>query len=341
MTDTMKTRNNIFGSILTDVAPASLYRGETQASRSILQKLTFPDKESYTVISAEAIRNRLREMLRDDVPKEKVNRERVKERKELTVKYNNLPDASKYIDDLLFGFLMIDKSKSEEAPAKQWDTVLRVNYAVSLDPFPRHNNKTMHQSPNIEGKFSNASSSAIIEREVHVTAYQYPFGLNLNDLKQLPGYGQASDDDKAEKKKWIALLLRAIGELSFPAGNHARTMFPFGPVSIVLRLTSRRTPDFDLYGFRSDPAHSHSELISLLKEGHLQRDEFYIGGRVARENKAAFGEFGIFGGKDHKPKDKSKEDKVNLFETSAQAIEALIQDSGLLPEDKKQNGQER
>jgi len=336
MTDTKKAKNNIFGCILTDVAPASLYRGETQASRSILQKLTFPDKESYTVISAEAIRNRLREMLLEDVP-EKVNRLRLKDRKQLTVMYQHLPDAAKHIDDLLFGFLMIDTKKSEEATAKQWDTILRVNYAVSLDPFPRHNNKTMHQSPNIEGAFSNASSSAIIEREVHVTAYQYPFGLNLIDLTKVPGYEQSTDVDKAEKKRWVALLLGAISELSFPAGNHARTMFPFGPVSIVLRLTSRRTPDFDLYGFKPDSTRSHSELFSLLKENQLQRDEFYIGGRIARENKAELKEYGAFRDENGKP----KEGRVNLFETSAQAIEALIQDSGLLPEGKsKQNEKE-
>lgn len=73
---TERKLKNIFGTVLTNVAPASNYRGETQNNRAILQKLTCRDGEQYTLVSAEAIRSRLREMLRDD-SKVELNRSRV------------------------------------------------------------------------------------------------------------------------------------------------------------------------------------------------------------------------------------------------------------------------
>ena len=156
MTSKSKPQSNIFGSVLTAVAPASNYRGESSGtSKNVLQKLEYPDGSLYTVTSAEAIRNRLREMLRDDLPG-KINRSRVKDKEQLTVKYEKLPNRAEFADDLIFGFLMIDKTKGGNSE-KQGDSLLRVNYAVSIDPFPHRNNKTMHQSPNIIGEFSNAS----------------------------------------------------------------------------------------------------------------------------------------------------------------------------------------
>ena len=106
-----KGRNNIFGAVLTDVAPSSNYRGETEANRSVLQKLRFHDGE-HTVISAEAIRNRLREMLREDGLK--CNRSRLKNERELMVKYVEYPNPTKWADDKLFGFLAVNKRKEIE-----------------------------------------------------------------------------------------------------------------------------------------------------------------------------------------------------------------------------------
>lgn len=320
-----KAKNNVFGTVLTDVMPASNYRGDTEDNRSVLQKLRFPDGD-HTVFSAEAIRNRLREMLREDgLPS---NRSRLKNQKEPSVHYDKFPNANNFADDKLFGFLALSKEEKEF----QGDTVLHVNYAVSLDPFPQRSRQTMHQSPKIEGAFSNAKGSALIYREVHVSAYQYPFGLNLNDLVV---------KDKPEQTKawgkWGAYLLRAIGELNGVAGNHARTMFPFGPVSIVMRLTARRTPDFDLYGFKTDSNESQHELLEGLADGRLPKEEFYIGGRITREhpelkvllNDEAHEQSN--GGQQEKlePTEQSKLKGVKAFKTAEAAIEALIKDAGL------------
>ncbi|MBA3767228.1 MAG: type I-B CRISPR-associated protein Cas7/Cst2/DevR [Acidobacteria bacterium] len=315
-----KARKNVFGTVLTDVMPSSNYRGDTEDNRSVLQKLRYADGD-HTVFSAEAIRNRLREMLREDgLPS---NRSRLKSQKELTVHYDKFPNANNFADDKLFGFLALSKEEKDF----QGDTALRVNYAISLDPFPLRSRQTMHQSPKIEGAFKNAKSSALIYREVHVSAYQYPFGMNLNDL---------DDKDNPEQtkqwKEWGATLFRAIGELNGVAGNHARTMFPFGPVSIVMRLTARRTPDFDLYGFKTEQNESQRELLEGLADGRLPKEEFYIGGRIAREHaelKELLTSNDAQSNGEQLPLNGNKLMGVKVFKTAEAAIEALIKDAGL------------
>src|SRR5438128_7115164 len=94
---------------------------------------------------------------------------------------------------------MIDDKKKAELQKrngeKQGDSILRVNYAMSVDPFPSYNTYTMHQSPlaSSDSAYKNAGRSALIEREVHVTAFQYPFGLNLNDLRKFRGWEEITD----------------------------------------------------------------------------------------------------------------------------------------------------
>ena len=177
--------------------------------------------------------------------------------------------------------------------------------------------------------------SAILEREVHVTAYQYPFGLNLKDLERIPGYDKFSDEVKKEKRRWVALLLKTIGELNLVAGNHARTMYSFAPTSIVLRLTERRTPDFDLYGFKSDPSQSQAELIYLFEKNLLPREQFYIGGQIVRENERLRKL-----GQVREPTGEKEKEKVNLFETAIQAIEALINEADLDQSDDRSSPEE-
>ena len=253
-------------------------------------------------------------MLREDgLPS---NRSRLKNQDQPTVHYDKFPNAENFSDDKLFGFLALSKQEKEF----QGDTVLHVNYAVSLDPFPARWRQTMHQSPNIAGgKFSNASGSAIIYREVHVSAYQYPFGLNLNDLRH------KDREQERQWKDWAAHLLRAMGELNGVAGNHARAMFPFGPVSIVLRLTARRTPDFDLYGFKGDTGQSQRELLAELRAGSLDRVEFYIGGRIVRDNS----ELKELADARENGEKKNGLGEVKLFNRPEDAIDQLIKDAKL------------
>lgn len=255
---------NLFATVLTYPAPSSNYRGESEENRTVLQKIAKGGQE-YTVISPESMRNALREMLkRAGVP---CNRSRLHNEDQLAVEFKEFPNADKYADDFLFGFLVADKEaikKNKKLPAKR-DSVLRMNMAVALTPY--RFDATFHQSPLNAGDspWKNSSTSALLYREVAHTAYQYPFALAYSDCKAQP--------------EWTKALLQAISQLSNVAGGHARSYYEMAPKSIVARLTPSLIAGFDTYGF--DEKGDFIEL-KRIKADDLPADEFWIGGELAR-----------------------------------------------------------
>ncbi len=257
---------NLFATVLTYAAPSSNYRGESEENRTVLQKITRGAKE-HTVISPESMRNALREILRKKgLPS---NRERLHNEDQLAVKFQSFPDATKYADDFLFGYMVADKEAikaNKGRPAKR-DSVLRMNMAVALTPY--RFDATFHQSPlNAESPWKNAASSALLHREVTHTAYQYPFALHLADC--MAGDGPA----------WTRALLESIGELSDVAGGHARSYFEMAPRSVVARLTPQLVAGFDTYGFGEDGG--FAELGRVLTDD-LPGREFWVGGEIVRK----------------------------------------------------------
>jgi len=263
---------NLFATILTHAAPSGNYRGESEENRTVLQKITRGD-QLHTVISPEAMRNALREILAQrlgaDSWGKSINRRRLHEEGQLAVEFKDFPDAEKYADDFLFGYMVADdkEMKKSKRPAKR-DSVLRMNLAVSVDPY--RFDATFHQSPLSGGNspWKNAPTSALLHREVSWTAYQYPLAL------------AGSDFTNEREKAWGRHLLAGIGELSDVAGGHARSYYEMSPHSIVVRLTPRLVGGFDTYAFRGDG--SWGEL-SRLKADDLPASEFWIGGAVVRQ----------------------------------------------------------
>ncbi len=100
-----------------------------------------------------------------------------------------------------------------------------------------------------------------------MTAFQYPFALNLDDCKAKPD--------------WTKSLLKAIGELNDVAGNHARSYFEMAPASIVVRLTKQLVAGYDTYGF--DSSGNYPEVIDGILEGDYPGGEFYIGGKIVKD----------------------------------------------------------
>ena len=255
---------NLFAAILSYPAPSSNYRGESEENRTVLQKIA-KGRQEYTVISPESMRNALREMLQQsDIP---CNRKRLHDEDQLAVEFKEFPNADKYADDFLFGFMVADKDaikKNKGLPAKR-DSVLRMNMAVALTPY--RFDATFHQSPLNAGAspWKNASTSALLHREVAHTAYQYPFALAYSDCKAQP--------------QWTKALLKAISQLSDVAGGHARSYYEMAPKSIVVRLTPNLIAGFDTYGF--DEQGEFPEL-SRINTNDLPADEFWIGGELAR-----------------------------------------------------------
>lgn len=254
---------NLFCTILSNAAPSSNYRGESEENRTVIQKIT-RDGNEYAVISPESMRNALREILAlRELP---MNRRRLRDEDQLAVEFKDYPDADAYADDFLFGYLVADNKemKKLKRPAKR-DSILRMNLAMALEPY--RFDATFHQSPqNVNSPWKNATNSALLHREISHTAFQYPFALNLEDCK--------------DKKPWAKALLAAIGELSNVAGGHARSYFEMAPRSLVARLTSSLVGGFDSYGF--DRQGRFPELARI-KAGDLPGSEFVVGGALARE----------------------------------------------------------
>jgi len=262
----MSTRLNLFATVLTYAAPSSNYRGESEENRTVLQKIVKGGAE-HTVISPESMRNALREILAAKALP--MNRRRLHDEDQLAVEFKAFPDADKFADDFLFGFMVADNDaikKNKGKPSKR-DSVLRMNMAVALNPY--RFDATFHQSPLNAGEspWKNSSTSALLHREVVHTAYQYPFALALGDC------------DTKDGRSWTKALLAAISELSNVAGGHARSFFEMAPRSVVARLTPSLVAGFDTYGF--DEKGGFPEL-SRVKEGDLPGNEIWVGGEIVR-----------------------------------------------------------
>ena len=265
----MTNNKNLFATVLTYAAPSSNYRGESEENRTILQKITKGGKE-YSIISPESMRNALRELLIKIKPDLPCNRTRLYTEDQLAVEFKEFPNADKYADDFLFGFMVADQDavkKNKGRPPKR-DSVLRMNVAVALTPY--RFNAIFHQSPLNAGKnppFKNAATSALLHREVAHTAYQYPFALSGSDCGQ-------------GRPEWTKTLLTAIAQLNDVAGGHARSYYEMAPASIVVRLTPSLVAGYNSYGF--DESGSFAEL-SRIQKGDLPGDEFWLGGEIVRK----------------------------------------------------------
>lgn len=261
----MTKNKNLFATVLTYAAPSSNYRGEREENRTILQKITKGGKE-YSIISPESMRNALREMLaKADVP---CNRSRLHNEDQLAVEFKEFPNAEKFADDFLLGYMVADKDaikNNKGMPAKR-DSIFRMNMAVALTPY--RFNAIFHQSPKNAGKspFKNSANSALIHREVAHTAYQYPFALSQRDCQTQPD--------------WAKALLKAISEMNEVAGGHARSYYEMAPASIVARLTPSLVAGYDTYGFNEKGGFDELKRINSTD---LPGDDFWVGGEIVRK----------------------------------------------------------
>jgi CRISPR-associated protein Cst2 len=274
---------NLFATVLTYTAPSANYRGESELNRTVIQKVT-DGRFDYPIISPEAMRNALREILAGEGYELPSNRERLPDEDQLAVKFADYPDPDRYVDDFMFGYLVAASGKDrakirkelEETRGKDGasrfhfkrDSVLRMNLAKALEPY-RHN-AVFTQSPLAgEGsKYKNADTSALLHRETAVTAFQYPFALNGNDCKAKPD--------------WTRKLLQAIGELNDVAGNHARSYFEMAPASIIVRLTNQLVAGFNTYCFKADSKLPDVIDDMLRGDGGYAPKEFFLGGEIVK-----------------------------------------------------------
>lgn len=330
---------NIFATALTYPAPSANYRGESELNRAVIQKVTH-DRFEYPVISPEAMRNALREILAGyGLP---TNRTRLHDEDQLAVRFADYPRPDQYADDLIFGYLVArgqsTNKAAEEEMAKRgtpmrFDGALRMNLAKALDPY-RHD-ALLTQSPlNKYSPWQNASGSALLHRETAVTAFQYPFALNTHDFNledkteladgvTAPGDGKYANLGE-QRKNWLRYLLRAISELNGVAGNHARSYFEMAPASIVVRVSDSLVAGYDLYAFRPDG--SLPEVVDGILHDDYPGGEFHIGGKIVRDILPELPENG---------QARLKEQDVSLRRTARQTLNdvaKLVTGQGFLPE---------
>ena len=280
---------NLFATVLTYPAPSANYRGESEQNRTVIQKIT-DGRFEYPVISPEAMRNALREILASyGLP---CNRARLHDEDQLAVKFLKYPYPEEYIDDFFFGYMVaakpekrkeiLEEIKKENRPCGfqfKRDSVLRMNLAKSLEPY-RHNS-LLTQSPqhSKDSPWQNADNSALLHRETVHTAFQYPFALNLNECRKQTFKKKAGDSE--EKVNGLEFLLKAISELNNVAGNHARSYYEMAPASIVIRLSDSLVAGYNTYGFTKEG--DFPEVIEGIRKGDYPGNEFHIGGKIVKD----------------------------------------------------------
>ena len=299
---------NLFATVLTYPAPSANYRGESELNRAIIQKVT-DGRFEYPIVSPEAMRNALRDILTNYGLN--TNRTRLNDEEQLAVRFEDYPWPDKYADDFLFGYLVARRDdipkQVRDARGVQYkrDSVLRMNLAKGLSPY-RHD-ALLTQSPltmkNPSSPWQNAPASALLHRETVVTAFQYPFALNVDDFAldderppvegvQAPGGGSYGTRGE-QRADWLRHLLKAISELNGVAGNHARSYFEMAPASIVIRVTPSLVAGHDLYAFKPDRADPDAfglpEIVCGVLHGESPAEadypggELIIGGKIVRD----------------------------------------------------------
>jgi CRISPR-associated protein Cst2 len=262
----------------------------------------------------------------------------------LKVRFKEYPQPDKFVDDFFFGYLLAvkdaDRKKVEKTMGKNYpikrDSVLRTNLAKAIEPY-RHD-AVFTQSPlNVDSPWRNAEQSALLHRETAVTAFQYPFAINLGDCS-LDDKGKPADGIKApegkpykthgeQHKDWLCYLLKAISELNGVAGNHARSYFEMAPASIVIRVTDSLVAGYETYGFQSDGR--FPEVVDGILHDDYRGEEFYLGGQIVKMVL------------DDHVQEQLKAKGVNLFRMANKALDAVAKrvcGRGFLKEQKEGKG---
>ena len=279
---------NLFATVLTYPAPSANYRGESEQNRTVIQKIT-DGRLEYPIISPEAMRNALREILASyGLP---CNRSRLHDEEQLAVRFSEYPNPEEYVDDFFFGYLVaassadrkriIDELQKAGRSSFQFkrDSILRMNLAKGIEPY-RHDSVFTQSPKNSEDSpWKNADASALLHRETVQTAFQYPFALNLNECREAT-FRKGTGESETEARG-LEYLLKAIGELNGVSGNHARSYYEMAPASTVIRLSKSLVAGYNTYGFTKEG--DFPEVTDGIREGDYPGSEFFIGGKIVKD----------------------------------------------------------
>ncbi len=243
--------HHLFGAVLTPEGVASNNRGENAGNVSTLQKL-LRRGETFTTVSAEAIRYALREQW--TAAGQKLNRA-VDGDGNATWKDPSFEKWQQHVDDDVLGF-MHPKEDTTKRRGR-----LELTRAVSTRPWA---GDVMFNvaSPGAHPRDNEDPIPYAVE--VHCTRYQFAFGLTPSALHD---------------PKRAAIALDALQNLHRVAGNHARYLYDFAPEAVVLRWTHDPVPRF-MYCFEEDEAGAVTvdKLLGAVRSGDIDPSEVVVGG---------------------------------------------------------------
>ncbi len=257
---------HLFGAVLTPEGVASNNRGENAGNVSTLQKL-LRRGETFTTVSAEAIRFALREHW--TAVGEKVNRN-IDGDGVATWADASFKKWKDHLDDDVLGYM--DPKK---------DTVkrrgrLELSRAISTRPW------TGDVMFNVASPGAHPAKKdgkpAPYSVEVHCTRYQYVFGLTPDSLH-----------DRTRARR----VLDAIASVHRVAGNHGRYLYEFAPDAVVLRWTPDPVPRL-MYCFdeADDGVVSVDKVLRGLESKDLDPTEVVLGGAPLRHLAARIRDLG-------------------------------------------------
>ena len=250
--DTGTMTMHLFGAVLTPEGVAANNRGENAGNVSTLQKL-LRRGETFTTVSAEAIRYALREHWTAAGHRLNRNVNTDGETSWVDASFESWPEN---LNDDVLGFMhpKEDTTKrrgrlelSRAISTRPWTGDVVFNVA-SPGAHPRINENPIPYSV-----------------EVHCTRYQYVFGLTPAALHE---------------PKRAFTVLEGLQNVHRVAGNHSRFLYQFAPDAVVLRWTSDPVPRM-MYCFEEDEdgTISMGKLLEGLKSSDIDGSEVVVGGQ--------------------------------------------------------------
>lgn len=254
---------HLHAAFLTANHPRANNRGETEGNISTLQKLVVAG-HIHTTVSGEAIRSALRTVWSDigsstsALAQHAVTNRETKEGKVgvyFPLKKPDAFDVGRFADDDVLGYLAAKEGGDRTGRRGR----LEVARAVSLRPFL---GETVFAA---RAPMSEKDTPAPYVQEVHVTEMQWGVSFTPGAL---------------EVKERAAVVLAGLHALARVAGNHAKFLSGFEPVSVVFRWTDDPAARV-LYPYALDGEQpTLAPLARLVDAGDLDPSELVVGGTV-------------------------------------------------------------
>jgi CRISPR-associated protein Cst2 len=219
--------------------------GEGFANYTELKKISRGDGNAYTYISRQALRYNIIEQLGWDYtpvePKGKGEQQVVQFSPDTTIK--DYPEID------FFGYMKTNgkdndteenvdgtktKKKGKAESAKTRSAAVRINNAISLEPFSSDTDYLTNAGLASRGNYNNS----IVQSEIHKSFYAYTVSIDLDKV----GIDNDIEIDNAEKTKRVKALLETIQFLYRDIKGRRENL---SPVFIIGGIYDRKTPFFE------------------------------------------------------------------------------------------------